>query len=146
MSLKYRFFQYIFYQYSIIWIQLAFYFLNFIIRWSILGFTFLLKSLYIYNDIKKVIQFFWIDIFKLIWNLIFPKRNTKSGKGWVSNVTFPICTVSLTIMLFKEWLSPSLKLWGLWTRPDSSESSKQKGIYRFKSTYSTTWYVRMDIS
>ena len=69
---KLGFFQYIFYQYSIIWIQLTFYFFNFIIRWSILGSTFLSKSLCIYNDIKKVIQYFWIDIFELIWNLIFP--------------------------------------------------------------------------
>ena len=65
-------FQYIFYQYSMIWIQFTFYFFNFIIRWSILGSTFLSKSLYIYNDIKKIIQYFWIDIFKLIWNLILP--------------------------------------------------------------------------
>ena len=71
---KLNFFQYIFYQYSIIWIQLTFYLLNFIIRWSILGSTFLSKSLCIYNDIKKVIQYFWIDIFQLIWNLIFPFR------------------------------------------------------------------------
>ena len=69
---KLGFFKYIFCQYSIIWIQLTFYFLNFIIRWSILGSTFLSKSLCIYNDIKKVIQYFWIDIFELIWNLIFP--------------------------------------------------------------------------
>ena len=67
-------FQYIFCQYSIIWIQLTFYFFNFIIRWSILGSTFLSKSLCIYNDIKKVIQYFWIDIFELIWNLIFPEN------------------------------------------------------------------------
>ncbi len=32
------------------------------------------KSFYIYNDIKKVIKYFWIDIFELIWNLIFPWR------------------------------------------------------------------------
>ena len=30
--------------------------------WSILCSTFLPKSLYIYNDIKKVIQYFWIDM------------------------------------------------------------------------------------
>jgi len=76
------FFQYIFYQYSIIWIQLTFYFLNFIIRWSILGSTFLSKSLYIYNDIKKVIQYFLIDIFKLVWNLIFPVNSWIAG--WVA--------------------------------------------------------------
>jgi len=55
-------FQYIFCQYPIIWIQLTFYFFNFIIRWSILGSTFLSKSFYIYNDIKKIIQYFWIDM------------------------------------------------------------------------------------
>ncbi len=73
MQMQIRFFQYIFYQYSIIWIQFTFYFFNFIIRWSILGSTFLSKSLLIYNDIKKVIQYFWIDILKLLWNLIFPR-------------------------------------------------------------------------
>ncbi len=69
---KLGFFQYIFCQYSITWIQSTLYFLNFIIRWSILGSTLLSKSLYIYIDIKKVIHYFWIDIFELIWNLIFP--------------------------------------------------------------------------
>jgi len=59
---KLRFFQYIFWQYSIICIQLTFYFFNFIIRWRILGSNFLLKSVCIYNDIKKVIQYFWIDM------------------------------------------------------------------------------------
>jgi hypothetical protein len=68
-----RIFSIHFYQYSIIWFQLTFNFFNFIIRWSILGSTFLSKSLCIYNDIKKVIQYFWIDIFKLIWKLIFPR-------------------------------------------------------------------------
>ena len=33
-------------------------FMYFTIRWSILGSTFLSKSLCIYNDIKKVIQYF----------------------------------------------------------------------------------------
>ena len=66
------FFQYIFYQYSIFWIQLTFYLSNFIIRRCILGSTFLSKSLYIHNDIKKAIQYFRIDISKLIWNSIFP--------------------------------------------------------------------------
>jgi hypothetical protein len=69
---KFGFFQSIFCQYSIIWIQLSFYFFYFIIRWSILGSTFLPKSLCIYNDIKKFIQYIWIDFFELIWNLIFP--------------------------------------------------------------------------
>jgi hypothetical protein len=59
---KLGFFQYIFCIYSIIWIQSTFYFFNFIIRWSILGFTFLSKSLCIYIDNKKVIQYFWIDM------------------------------------------------------------------------------------
>ena len=41
---------------------LQFYFLYFIIRWSILSSTFLSKSLYIYNDIKKVNRYFLIDM------------------------------------------------------------------------------------
>jgi hypothetical protein len=53
--------------------SINFLFFYFIIRWSILGSTFLSKSLFIYNDIKKVIQYFWIDILKLLWNLIFPR-------------------------------------------------------------------------
>ncbi len=66
-------FQYIFCQYSIIWIQLTFYYFNFIIRWSILGSTFLSKSLCIYNDIKKIIQYFWIDM-KLNILVILPYK------------------------------------------------------------------------
>ena len=59
---KLDFFNMFFYQYSIIWIQLTFYLFYFIIQWSILGSTFLPKILCIYNDIKKIIQYFWIDM------------------------------------------------------------------------------------
>ena len=74
------FFQFIFYQYSIIWIQLIFYFLNFTIRWSILGSTclsYLSKSLHIYNDLKKGYSILSNWYFKLLWNLTFPIIWTK---------------------------------------------------------------------
>ena len=67
--------------------SIYFLFFNFIIRWSILGSTFLSKSLCIYNDIKKVIQYFWIVICELIWNLIFPRK------------------VSVWVCVWKSWSS-----------------------------------------
>ena len=51
--------------------SINFLFLNFIIRWSILGSNFLSKSLCIYNDIKKVIQYFWIVILYSLFQLQF---------------------------------------------------------------------------
>jgi len=67
------FFQYIFYQYSIIWIKLNFYFFNFIIRWSILGSTFYQKA-FVYTMILKKL----FNSFELIWNLIFPQKVTRT--------------------------------------------------------------------
>ena len=67
------FVQYIFYQYSFIWIQLTFYFLNYLNFYNSMEhfrLHFFTKA-FIYNNIKKVIQYFWIDISKLPWNLIF---------------------------------------------------------------------------
>jgi len=106
---KLGFFQYIFCQYSIIWIQITFYFFNFIIRWSILGSTFLSKSLCIYNDIKKVI--FWIDIFELIWNLIFPRKvSVCVWKSWSSVLLWMLSGSNLKISVQKYWIT-FLKSW-----------------------------------
>ena len=44
--------------------------------------TFLSKSLYIHNDIKKVIHPFWIDIFELMWNLILPMMTATTKRNW----------------------------------------------------------------
>jgi len=125
---KLGFFQYIFYQYSIIWIQLTCNFFNFIIRWSILGSTFLSKSLciqwYIYqNDIFMIYLFIkkplytmifkkLFNIFELIWNLIFPSSVRFKNPKWVifnGRQEFlylrfiPVSLVSSWHLLSKHW-------------------------------------------
>jgi hypothetical protein len=77
---KLGFFQYIFYQYSIIWIQLTFYFLDLVIRWSILGSTFLPKSLYISRGV-----FFCISR-----NICWGERGWKWAKMKIIQIFFAL--------------------------------------------------------
>jgi len=99
-------FQYIFYQYSIIWIQLTFYFFNFIIRWSILCSTFLSKILCIYIDIKKVIHYFWIDMKLNIprylgaWTQLVCVNGTWMGSGEKARTTLKSCLLLINRVVF----------------------------------------------
>ncbi len=100
---KLGFFQYIFYQYSIIWIQLIFYFLDLIIRWSILGSTFLPKSLYITGC------FFCISR-----NICWGGEGVKMGQN--ENYTAFFC------IDWRFWMQFWIEFW--WERGSNGEKSQ----------------------
>ncbi len=104
--------------------SINFFFFYFIIRWSILGSTFLSKSLCIYNDIKKVIQYFWIDIFELIWNLIFPANSGRKHRFQLCNIlemlrsftdkyTYPWLCKTFIMLIWYLSLWPEFATWSV---------------------------------